>query len=105
MTRWTIHIAGLLALAMGQASCAEQAEALTTGESSPLPVRGELLTASLPEQVADPDPQENAGEQAEAATKTIPNGLQYSTGCTKVISRTTPVRLRTMSLTTNKMAK
>lgn len=70
MTRWTIHITGLLALALGQASCAEQAEALTTGESSPLPVRGELQSASLPEQVVDPEPQANAGEQAEAATKT-----------------------------------
>ena len=70
MTRCTIRIAGLLALALTQASCAEEAEALTMAESSPLPERGELLTASLPEETPNPEPDADAGEPAVAATKT-----------------------------------
>jgi len=77
MTRWTIHITGLLALALAQASCSDRAEAQPRGDSSALPERGELLTASLP--VAAPDPEQEADtEQAAAglATASRDEGIQ-----------------------------
>ncbi len=70
MTRWTIRIAGLLTLALTQASCSEEAGAQPNAESSQLPVRGELLTASLPVETPNPEPEANTEQEVEGATKT-----------------------------------
>jgi len=70
MTRWTIRIAGLLALALTQTACSEEAEAQLSGELNSPPVRGELLTATLPEEVPDSVPEADADGPPEAASKT-----------------------------------
>lgn len=70
MTRWTIRIAGLLALAFTQTACSEEAGAQPTAVSSQAPARGELLTASLPEETPDPEPEASAEQLTDSTTKT-----------------------------------
>lgn len=70
MTRWTIRIVGLLALALTQTACSEEAGAQPTAESSQAPARGELLTASVSEETPDPEPEASAEQLTDSTTKT-----------------------------------